>query len=240
MYTFYKQSVKILTFSIFMCFILHIFTPLFYFYFMTHLQILRKNSGLGQEEIAKKLGISRSTYIKIEKGESPLTGERLRKLAELLNTTPENLKAGKPDSEGKFNLTYVPVTAQAGLLSEIESTVEFERYNIPMIHGQDLYMVKVEGDSMYPTFSHGDGVIIKRQDSPFLNWGDPFIVDTTEGMVIKRVFMNEDSKKYTLKSDNECYPEYSVNKKDIRALWHVKGVLSQNTCHKYISPPTKS
>ena len=207
---------------------------------MLHLKILRKKSGLRQDQIAKKLGLSLATYGKIERGESPLTTDRINKLAELLHVPIDYIMTGKekidkPASSEKFNVTYIPVTAQAGLLTEVESTVEFERYYIPMIKGSDLYMIMVEGDSMFPTLSPGDAVIIKRQDSPSLNWGEIFVVDTLDGIAIKRLFMNQDRKKYTLKSDNDCYPEYSVDKKDIRALWHVKGVISQNLCHKSVN-----
>ncbi|MCX6180986.1 MAG: LexA family transcriptional regulator [Bacteroidetes bacterium] len=243
--SFFKQCIKILTLSVFRVIFLHNFTQKFYYNFMFHLKTLRKKSKLSREQIAKILDVSFGTYGKIERGGGRLTTDRINKLAEIHRVSIEYIMTGKEKSNNSlpaenFNVTYIPISSRAGLLTEIESKVEFERFFIPMIQGSDLYMLKVEGDSMYPTLSHGDGVIVKRQDTPSLNWGEIFVIDTLDGVAVKRVFMNEDKKKYTLKSDNVCYPEYTVDKNELRALWHVKGVLSQNLCQKYMGPSSKN
>jgi phage repressor protein C with HTH and peptisase S24 domain len=205
---------------------------------MNTLKTIRKSKGFKQNDIAKKLKLDTGTYGKIERGEIKLTTQRLLLLAEILSVSSETLLHGKENVKlempQKANVTYIPVTAQAGLLTEVESPQEFEKFHMPMVSGDNLYMIKVEGDSMYPTLSRGDMVVIKQQESPFLNWGDIFVVDTLEGIAVKRLFQNENNNKYTLKSDNEHFPEYSIDKKDIRAIWHVKCIISQNLAPKHI------
>jgi transcriptional regulator with XRE-family HTH domain len=50
---------------------------------------LRDNLGYSQEYVAAKLGIAQNTYSKIETGQSPLTIERAKKLAELFEVEPD-------------------------------------------------------------------------------------------------------------------------------------------------------
>lgn len=205
---------------------------------MNTLKNIRKSKGFKQNDIAKKLKIDTGTYGKIERGEIKLTTQRLLLLAEILSVSSETLLYGKENSKievlQKANVTYIPVTAQAGLLTEVESTQEFEKFHMPMVSGENLYMIKVEGDSMYPTLSRGDMVVIRQQENPFLNWGDIFVIDTLGGIAVKRLFQNEKNTRYNLKSDNEHFPEYFIDKKDVRAIWHVKCIISQNLAPKHI------
>lgn len=46
---------------------------------------LRDSLGYSQEFVAAKMGIAQNTYSKIESGQSPLTVERAKKLAELFD-----------------------------------------------------------------------------------------------------------------------------------------------------------
>jgi transcriptional regulator with XRE-family HTH domain len=46
---------------------------------------LREEKEISQEEISKKIGISRTSYIKFEKGEKELTLSELQKLADILD-----------------------------------------------------------------------------------------------------------------------------------------------------------
>ena len=205
---------------------------------MNNLKTIRKSKGFKQNDIAKKLKLDTGTYGKIERGEIKLTTQRLLLLSEILNVSSEILLHGKEnitlEMPQRANVTYIPITAQAGLLNEVEGKHEFEKFHMPLVSGDNLYMIKVEGDSMYPTLSRGDMIVIKQQESPFLNWGDIFVIDTLEGITIKRLFQNEKNTRYTLKSDNAHFPEYFIDKKDVKAIWHVKCIISQNLAPKHI------
>lgn len=50
---------------------------------------LRDKSGYSQEYVASVLGVAQNTYSKIENGQSPLTIERAKKLADLFEVEPE-------------------------------------------------------------------------------------------------------------------------------------------------------
>lgn len=61
----------------------------------TFLLELRKKQGISQAFIAEKIGVSRASYIEIEKGAKELTVSEASKIAEIFNISFEELIAGK-------------------------------------------------------------------------------------------------------------------------------------------------
>lgn len=53
------------------------------------MRILRETNGYTQEYIASELGINQNTYSKLEAGQTRLTVERVRKLAEIYKVDPD-------------------------------------------------------------------------------------------------------------------------------------------------------
>ena len=63
--------------------------------FHRKIKVLREKNNFSQEYIARKLSISRPTYIQIEKGERELTILEAEKLASIFNMTLEDFFAGR-------------------------------------------------------------------------------------------------------------------------------------------------
>ena len=61
---------------------------------------LREFRDISQDYMAEQLGISQSHYSRIEKGERTLDSEQLEKIAKLLETTVEGIKAF--ETNGKY------------------------------------------------------------------------------------------------------------------------------------------
>ena len=59
----------------------------------------RKASGISQTEMADKLGLSRTAYRNIEKGDTRLISEKVEEIAGLLDITTEELVLGYRPSE---------------------------------------------------------------------------------------------------------------------------------------------
>lgn len=68
----------------------------------TFLVDTRKNYGWTQEEMASVIGISRPTYVALEKGEGSLTIAQLTKLANKLGCQPEDILAEQIIDENKY------------------------------------------------------------------------------------------------------------------------------------------
>lgn len=65
---------------------------------------LRKNQGISQAFMAEKIGVSRASYIEIEKGTKELTVSQANKIAEIFNISLDELISGKTTSDIKVSL----------------------------------------------------------------------------------------------------------------------------------------
>ncbi len=70
----------------------------------TFLQNSRNNQGISQAFVAEKIGVSRASYIEIEKGAKELTLSQANKIAEIFNITLLELISGKQTSDVKVSI----------------------------------------------------------------------------------------------------------------------------------------
>jgi len=70
----------------------------------TFLQNSRKNQGLSQAFVAEKIGVSRASYIGIEKGAKELTLSQANKIAEIFNISLEEFISGKTMPDIKVSI----------------------------------------------------------------------------------------------------------------------------------------
>jgi len=69
---------------------------------------LRKKQGISQAFVALKIGISRASYIEIEKGAKDLTLSQVSRIAEVFNVSLEELISGKTMSDIKVSIQDKP------------------------------------------------------------------------------------------------------------------------------------
>src|SRR3990167_3324384 len=74
----------------------------------TFLLELRKNHGVSQAFVAEKIGVSRASYIEIEKGVKELTLSQANKIAEIFNISLEELISGKMMPDIKVSIQEKP------------------------------------------------------------------------------------------------------------------------------------
>lgn len=214
------------------------------------LRRIRKERNLSQEAVAQALSIKTTTYSKIERGLIQITLPRLFELADTFGLTPQSLLTydQAPDNQKEAeetisNITYIPVHAQAGFLDHFvdqRTPPEGISFSIPTFSEKGLFMISVEGDSMYPTLVPGAYIIIKEvKDHYLLQWGEPHLIVTTEGRVVKRVLKHSDSFLLTLYSDNDLYQPYEIRRDSILSLWKVVGMVSKSFTPKGRFTPTR-
>jgi len=174
------------------------------------------------EEIAKS--INKSVYDLIEGGNSamvrgpqiPYGSKRLFK---------------KENSSG-LGLPLIPIDAMAGFgngdiqVSENEVT---DYYEVPLFEKRGAkYLISVAGNSMYPKYASGDLLACKPlKDLSFVQWGKPYVLDTEQGAIVKRLFENPEKKDVLIcKSDNsEFYPPFNLPVSAIYKVAIVVGVI---------------
>lgn len=142
-----------------------------------------------------------------------------------------DLPVAHPATEPGAGIPLIPIEAVAGLPTDDPVGTRFidcAHYIIPDFANLNVeYMIRVSGSSMYPKYSNGDILACRRvHDVLFFQWGKIYVIDSSQGALVKRVFQDEDPDRILLVSYNrENYPPFSIPKSDIRSLSIVVGVI---------------
>lgn len=131
------------------------------------------------------------------------------------------------DSDSVQKVPRIPYDAKAGQLTDaVEGVTEYQCLRVPVVPAFPKYdfTIMVTGRSMDPEYHSGDEVACLRIYNPsFIQWGRVHVLDTTQGVVIKRIYENGDSIRCA--SFNPEYPDFNVPKSEIRSYNLVVGVL---------------
>lgn len=125
-------------------------------------------------------------------------------------------------------IPLIPLSAMAGALKGEQTVLEYEceRYVVPAFTGAD-FLMPVKGDSMSPTYLSGDIVACQRvpMSDIFFQWNKPYVLDTKQGAIIKRIKPGSDKQHVLIVSDNPQYDPYELSYKDIYAVALVIGII---------------
>jgi phage repressor protein C with HTH and peptisase S24 domain len=128
---------------------------------------------------------------------------------------------GGPPSTGETTDKLVRVarldvgaSAGPGALPGEEASVGYmafeERWVRQVTSGKaaDLSMIKVQGDSMEPTLSDGDDLLVDTSDSAARLRDGIYVLRREETVIVKRIALNPLARRMTIKSDNPAYPDW--------------------------------
>lgn len=206
-----------------------------------------RHEGMTQSEFCRRLGVSPAYINTIRKSlpeEKVLRicnlfpdlnrdwlvygdGEMTREATELARLTAAD--------ESDYWVPLLPARAAAGGIQAYSDPVtlsQCERIRVP-VKGID-YAIQIFGNSMEPNYMNGDTLMIKRIDErSFIPWGNPMVVDTDNGVMLKCLFPGEnescDCDYVWAKSYNPSYPPFRISTADIRALYRVQGLIRLNS-----------
>ncbi|RME67349.1 MAG: S24 family peptidase, partial [Alphaproteobacteria bacterium] len=71
----------------------------------------------------------------------------------------------------------------------------------------NLVVLQVDGDSMYPTLAHGDHVLVDSGQAQNLRDGI-YVIRTQDSLQVKRISVNPATRRITVKSDNPAYDSW--------------------------------
>jgi phage repressor protein C with HTH and peptisase S24 domain len=149
---------------------------------------------------------------------------------QVYNKPPEETKQmTEPDDNNytKKGIPLIPVSAMAGYGAGDVQVMEHEteRFIIPTFKGAD-YLIGVRGSSMYPKYNSGDIVACKHLPlDTFFQWNKVYVVDTEQGVLIKRICKSDIPDYVMIVSDNKSYESFELHKSDIRSIAIVMGVI---------------
>lgn len=125
-------------------------------------------------------------------------------------------------------IPLIPIDAAAGILSGDNVLVmdyECEHYVVPAFHRAD-FLISVIGDSMTPRYMGGDLVAgMRLLTTEFMQWNKPYIIDSTQGVLLKRVKRSEKQDHLLLISENNEYDSFDIPMSEIQGLALVVGLI---------------
>lgn len=125
-------------------------------------------------------------------------------------------------------IPLIPIDAAAGFLSGVGAQVleyECERYLIPGFKGAE-FLIRISGDSMTPKYESGDIVACQRLESDtFLQWNKVYVIDSEQGVLIKRIKPGRADDTLTLVSDNIEYAPFEIDRRQVFGLGRVIGLV---------------
>lgn len=121
----------------------------------------------------------------------------------------------------------IPYDAAAGSLSVALDGITIDHCEqLPVIRAFAKYdfTIIAKGDSMLPEFHSGDELAcLYVKDSKFIQWGRVHVLDTSQGVVVKRIFKGDDC--FICRSDNPNYPEFNIDGSELYNVALVIGVI---------------
>ncbi|MBC2850287.1 helix-turn-helix domain-containing protein [Cetobacterium sp. 8H] len=201
---------------------------------------LREEKGYTQLELAKKANIGSGTLGDIESGRNKSTVKTLNKIAEALNLNKEEknkldeaflgreikkeslMEQLKDPIQMMVIPVYSSVAAGMGYIPDAEP-VDF--ITIPETSGECIG-IKVQGDSMEPTFFSGDIVVLKKEVEVGLGEIGVFMNKTSGESLVKR--LKKKNGVFVLESDNHIFRDIEIKSDEICCCGKVINVVKKD------------
>ena len=142
----------------------------------------------------------------------------------------EQVLGGPPnlDTDGMIEVPVLDVNVSAGhgaIATNEDRTTRFsfdERWlrRLTPAKGASLSVIRVIGDSMEPTLSDGDDVLVDASDHGSRLRDGIYVIRIDDTLLVKRIALRPDSKSVTIASDNPAHPTWN----DVdRSTIHIAG-----------------
>lgn len=198
--------------------------------------LIRNGLGIKQQSVfASKIGIKRpATISEYENDKMEPSITVLRNIAELGNVSLDWLITGKGPKEKSSQYTYpvdnppaspdeyayIPlynVQASAGGGSfvdqeKVQTLLAFRKdwiHNELLVNPKEIFLITVDGESMFPTLNPGDVVLVKKQNG--LPVKDGIYVVRLEDVILVKRLQRLPGNKLEVASDNQAYKSFTLN-----------------------------
>lgn len=162
---------------------------------------------------------------------------------------PREISQQKTGTEGGKSLPYVVYVDGTGeevaVLVQVKDRTAYKMgyndwefldtlpiYRLADYPGGSIRLFEIEGQEMAPNFKPGDNAIARWAQVSAIQEGKVHVLVTrSQGLTIRRIFLQPNGAKFICKSDNENkeqYPDLTVSKEDILEVWAVVATISKH------------
>lgn len=175
-----------------------------------------------------------SNFHKMMRGEIGFSPQTLRRIDENTRVNVNYIKTGEGEHLKDMPLKSDGIKLKPRILNyanagtpTVSLTQNIEEYApaIKQLPDYDCTIV-IRGDSMEPTYHSGDELAVKNvTDTGYRQWGTPHLLNTSQGIVVKRIYPDEENKGYKCVSDNKKYPTFVIPESDVYSVYKVVGLV---------------
>ena len=173
----------------------------------------------------------------LRKGTPRHLNERERRALARYFQIPEAMLGGMPDDDDAANGELVPLmripvrtVAGPGAAGGEEDAEPYMAFHPRLLRSAtssppgDLSIIRIEGDSMLPTFSAGDDVLVDLSDGPERLRDGIYVLRVDGALMVKRLAIHPVGRRVTVQSDNPAYsdiPDCGLDEIECvgRAIW---------------------
>lgn len=162
-----------------------------------------------------------------------LTGEgKMIKESKDDNIKQSEILIKKVEDNSNAGIPLIPIDAIAGFPAT-DSTCAYiescDRYIIPEFQNRGAdFLIRVSGDSMTPLYYSGDLIAChKIDDIRFFQWGTVYVLETSQGVLVKRVMESTEHNDCILcaSENGTIHRPFLLPKNDIRSMSTIVGLI---------------
>lgn len=203
-----------------------------------------KLKGLNDNQVTNECGLSQGLLGQARTGKSDLGAKSIDKIlnvyqdlnkvwlltgeGDMLSSTSSaqpqpSVKNERVADDEAYKVPLVPISALAGSLNDFSLSVKRDDCETVISPIKDIDMaIKISGDSMEPEYPSDSQVFVKKiNERAFLEWGRVYVLNTCNGIVIKRLMPTNDPNTVLCESINPKYPPFEVNLENVNGVYRV-------------------
>ena len=203
-----------------------------------------KHKGLNDNQVTVECKLSQGLLGQARKGKSDLGTKTIEKIlniyqdlnkvwlmtgeGDMLSSTSSaqpqpSVKNERVTDDEAYKVPLVPISALAGSLNDFSLSVMRDDCETVVSPIKDIDMaIKISGDSMEPEYPSDSQVFVKKiNERAFLEWGRVYVLNTCNGIVIKRLMPTNDPNTVLCESINPKYPPFEVNLENVNGVYRV-------------------
>lgn len=177
---------------------------------------LRKKRKMSIDDLAKRVGIAKSTLSRYESGQRDFPINDIGKYAQALNVSIEYLLGlNKLGTSNDYEYTYIPSAISAGLPINVDGITndQVEKISLPdSVMGKwagkkGIFITKINGDSMDKIIPHGSLIAVKPVTLNELKDGDMVVFRYNYDYSVKYFYNRDDELVFKPNSYNKDHDE---------------------------------